>query len=173
MLLTVSTLRAEVEMVSKVSSRFGLALRLVCLRECGRFHVPGTKQCEQSQPCAREVRCSVGRAVCTHWKHSTRVSAAPARAVRTHPNGIRSVTYISNVAIEWLTYLLRRRKDPGSNLGPRKATRLKISSDPSGKCRNSALNLGHGRSLQNYFQFIFHVSSFIRRSLSYRKRVVK
>jgi hypothetical protein len=53
-----------------------LVLRLVCLRKCGRFHEPEPKQRDQPEPCARAVRCSVGRAVCTHRQQSPLVSAA-------------------------------------------------------------------------------------------------
>jgi hypothetical protein len=54
-------------------------LRLMCIRKCGRFHEP--KQRDQLEPCARAVRYSVGRAVCTHRQQSDR-----ARAVWTHLN---------------------------------------------------------------------------------------
>jgi hypothetical protein len=43
-----------------------LVLRLVCLRKCARLHEPEPKQREKPKPCARAVRYSVGRAVCTH-----------------------------------------------------------------------------------------------------------
>jgi hypothetical protein len=49
-----------------VSTLLGLMIRLVCLRKCGRFHEPEPKQRDQPEPCARAVRYSVGRAVCTH-----------------------------------------------------------------------------------------------------------
>jgi hypothetical protein len=45
---------------------FCLAIRLVYLSECGRFHEPEPKQRDQPEPCARAVRYSVGRAVRTH-----------------------------------------------------------------------------------------------------------
>jgi hypothetical protein len=37
-----------------------------CSVSCGQFHEP--KQRDQPEPCARAVRYSVGRAVCTHWQ---------------------------------------------------------------------------------------------------------
>jgi hypothetical protein len=36
-----------------------LVLRLVCLRKCGRFYEP--EQCDQPEPWALRVDCSVGR----------------------------------------------------------------------------------------------------------------
>jgi hypothetical protein len=55
---------AVIQMLKGASRLLALVFRLVCLRECGRFHEPEHKQRGQPVPWARWVRYSVGRASC-------------------------------------------------------------------------------------------------------------
>jgi hypothetical protein len=59
---------------------------------------------------------------------------------------------LCNVVVEWLSFLLRIWEIPVSNLGPE-----------TGKYRDRTLQLSHDRFLSNPFQFIIHLSPFIRR----------
>jgi hypothetical protein len=75
----------------------GLVIRLVCLRKCGRFHEPEPKHRDQPELRAGRVRYSVGRAVCTHWQQSARVSAVQARTriVVTHLQTCSDILYVN------------------------------------------------------------------------------
>jgi hypothetical protein len=90
-----------------------------------------------------------------------------------------SLVKSSNVVFAWLTLLFRIREFPGSNHGPETGYPdlgfSLFSLVPSGKFRDSTLQLGHDSFLQHPLQFITHVSSFHSTlcSLSYWESVFK
>jgi hypothetical protein len=64
-----------------------------------------------------------------------------------------------NFAVEWLTFLLRIREVPGSNLGPETGYPW-FFTVPPGNFRYSALKLNHYHFLPSPFHFMIHLTPF-------------